>query len=252
MSNGNVTPIRQPPVSVDPQHGWVWDGSNWQWWPHAEHPIWPPQPPFPCPPQPGCGPQPMPPSCFSQVAKADACWDQSQSLYNLVSKVVMDIFTKNPGIIPPPPATAGSGPIIGVTDGSTAAPGEVGELLTQTTNGTMSTGTPGITGAAITLTPGDWNVQSEITISDLTAGFYFNGMLYSLMNGTTVLAQFSLENNFTSNVGGWVSGIFPTNLAAVSTSVPLLLTGSATIYGIFGTGTGSAAYSIVTKARRMR
>ena len=169
--SANVTPIRPPPM---PEPGWVWNGQSWVWLgPHPDHPIWPPEPPRPpfCPPRPDCAP----PSCFSKIAKAEACWDQSQELYEFLTKVISDIFANDPSIIPSPPPGSGSGPIIGVTDGSTAAPGEVGEVLILTTPGNFSVPVQGgavfqTVVSGLTLSPGDWDVQAYCNISGVIMG----------------------------------------------------------------------------------
>lgn len=159
----DIMPIRSMPPQAA-QQGWVWDGSTWVWDPQATNPIWPPNP-MPCPPPQQCGPMPVPPSCFSQVAKANACWDQSQALYNLVSKVVTDIFATNPGIIPAPPPSAGSGPIHGVTDGSNAQPGDVGEFFQVSPSFTFAAypNNTTTTVSAAVLQPGDWNLASALS-----------------------------------------------------------------------------------------
>lgn len=173
----NITPIRSP----QPQWGggwdgdqgnpgnpgWAWNGSQWVWAGGQ-----------PCPPQPCPPPQQVccPPSGFSAVAGAQACYNQSQSLYNLVSQVVSDIFAKNPGIIPQPPPSAGSGPIIGVTDGSSAAPGEVGEFATG--SGTMAysgTASANVIGSIspLVLQPGDWDIGAYMTFTSPVGGAYY-------------------------------------------------------------------------------
>lgn len=73
------------------------------------------------------------------------------------------------------------GPIIGVVDGSDAAPGEVGEFLTAvgsfayaagTVSGTTSTGTINL----ITMPPGDWDLTVSASFTNVitAAVFYLN------------------------------------------------------------------------------
>lgn len=171
MSNIVRMPCPPPcPPPSNPYPGWVWNGCEWVCCdpPHPAHPIWPPQP---CPPpMPDCGP----PSCFSAVAKANACWDQSQMLEDLIKKVLIDVIEDNPGIIPVPPPAPGTGPIIGVTDGSDAAPGEVGEFIaSSTTVNFPSTPNNAVVSAAV-LQPGDW---------DCYAGFLPNAWLAGCVIG---------------------------------------------------------------------
>lgn len=277
MSNGNVTPIRQqvipagaPPPNVQPADmgGWSWDGSNWVWimnpiWPAPQPPPWPPQPcppgctcPQCCPPV-HCGPRPMPPSCFSAVAKAQACYSQSQALTALITQIINDIFTNNPGIIPTPPPTAQPGPLLGVTDGSVAAPGVVGEILRSVVTGTANTGGgSGIAAqtsfAAITLTPGDWNIQSNVSLVELAANTFFTQWDYSVKDGTTSVADVSFLGTWgTATNGGLIGGNFPTPAFAISTAAPKLLTGNINLFGTFAAGT-ACSFTATTTARRLR
>jgi hypothetical protein len=240
-----------------PQDGsWVWNGTDWCWV-FPSHPIWPTPPgPMPCPPFPPsqqcC---PSPPSCFSELAKWNACWDQSQSLEQFLTKVITDIFTQNPDIIPSPPPSAGSGPIIGVTDGSSAAPGEVGEFLSQSESGSFvaTAGGGSAVYAALTLTPGDWDVSSTVQLTNINNSFYYNGMEITISNAATVVGEYLWRGNFNVAAGGIIDGIFTTPTFRVSTSSPLLLTGMAEVLGVFvGTGTGTVDWSANTVARRRR
>lgn len=65
----------------------------------------------------------------------------------------------------PAPTPPFNGPIIGVTDGSNAAPGQVGEyLVSQQTFGIGASG--GITAVvSLSLTPGDWDVSGNAAFS---------------------------------------------------------------------------------------
>lgn len=152
-------------------------GGGWN--PHPTHPTWPPSPwPSPedcdCRPCPPC--PPTPPSCFSAIAKADACWDQSKAMYEFLSKVITDIFKCNPELIPSPPPSAGSGPITGVTDGSNAAAGEVGEYIGAITQisfaaypqRTQTTVSP------LVVQPGDWDLWASLYCSTEFGSVWFN------------------------------------------------------------------------------
>lgn len=227
----NITPIRSHMMQQGGPPGWWWDGCGWQ----PQHPD--------C----GCGPTPTPPSCFSQVAHANACYDQSQALYNLVSKVVTDIFTNNPGIIPSPPPASGSGPVMGVTDGSNAAPGQVGEFVTGTaTFNYPASGTPTTTLSPLVVQPGDWDLYSYMTTStDTGTGAYFqlnplpvgvsNSMTgwYGVGGSTEPLSEFAFVIGLT---------------ARGSFSVPTLL---AFQVGI-GTPPAAGVATLVVSARRRR
>jgi hypothetical protein len=74
--------------------------------------TWPPCPP-PCPPA----------DCFSGLAHLEQCYADVKRAEALLKQMIKDIIACDPGII-------GSGmPIIGVTDGSDAQPGQVGEFV---------------------------------------------------------------------------------------------------------------------------
>jgi hypothetical protein len=219
--------------------------------PQAWPPIWPPPQnwcPPPCPP-------PQPPSCFSGVSKANQCWDNSQALYDLVTQVVEDIFAKNPGIIPPPNPTAGSGPILGVTNGSTAAPGEVGELL-QTVVQIPYAAYPTITEPIIStlvVPPGDW---------DLWCAMRFAGGAPGAIGG----ASFGLNPEppgITSDMGGLI--IFGTTVgqaeegatiigtqACLSTATPQLLAFQVVINQSTDSTlpAGTAGFQVIGRRRR--
>lgn len=176
-------------------------------------------------------------------------------LYDLVTKVVEDIFKNNPGIIPTPPPGQMTGPIIGVTDGSVAGPGEVGEVLRNIVTGTVgvSAGLGSASIAALTLTPGDWDVQTNIQFTDNTTNLYMNGLKLDINNGATNILEFLLLNQFTASAGGFAEGDFSTHQYALSTATPVLLTGNLTVYGSGGTvTTGTATYTVTTAARRRR
>lgn len=221
--SAKVMPIRHPPREWPPQatpdtQGWWWDDQGQCWQPPPS--VWPPQlppgpglppwpfPPFgphpphhcaPCPPPP-CPPPPCPPlkppGCADQIAKANQCWDQTQQLVDFLTQVIEDIFAQNPGIIPPPPASGGSGPLLGVTDGSKAAPGIVGEVIVLTTQIPYAA-YPAITEPVVTLgviTPGDWDMFASMEFAGGAAGaiggasFALNGPsgVSSDMNGIVI------------------------------------------------------------------
>jgi hypothetical protein len=228
--------------------GWRWNGSEWCWWqPHPEHPIWPPQPPV-CPPPPsGCAP----PGCFDWIAKAQACWDQSQDLEAFLTQVITDIFTQNPGIIPPPPPSAGTGPIIGVTDGSDAAPGEVGEWMTSQVTGTISQNAGLATYQTLTLTPGDWDCWAQLDTGLETGSTnFFQQLYFRLAYGSTPVAFAWADVGGVFPAGsGFAGGIWNTYAGRVSISAPTLIVATVETFGYTGT---PVDITITTNARRMR
>lgn len=95
------------------------------------------------------------------------------------------------------------GPIIGVVDGSDAAPGQVGEFLTAVgtfhyaagaTGGVGSTGTINL----INMPPGDWDFTISASFTDLISSALF------LLNPFPVTGMsnemFGLNGNFTSSM----------------------------------------------------
>lgn len=55
-------------------------------------------------------------------------------------------------------AVGGGWPVMGITDGSNAAPGEVGEVVAAYQSVTGAAGVYNVTGVSLTLPPGDWLV----------------------------------------------------------------------------------------------
>lgn len=70
---------------------------------------------------------------------------------------------------PPPPAPPLNGPIIGVTDGSNAAPGMVGEVISISSGPVTITSTTWTDVVTLNVTPGDWDVIGYV--DNITAGF---------------------------------------------------------------------------------
>lgn len=152
-----VTPIRRQ-MSVVPatrapapapmsapapgQQGWVWDGSSWQWVddPDCCNPPqgWCPPPWWNCPPSWwNCCPPCPPPSPF-----------------------------------PPPPL---AGPIVGVTDGSDAAPGQVGEYVTAQASRTYPASPSNTTSSVsvMVIQPGDWDIYAMLQATNYIDGLVF-------------------------------------------------------------------------------
>ena len=101
----------------------------------------------------------------------------------------------------PAPSSSSStiGPIIGVVDGSDAAPGEVGEFLTMTGTFNYGAGTAsgaGFTGqiALLNVPPGDWDFTVSASYSNLISSslFFLNPQPTGVSN-----EMFGLNGNFT-------------------------------------------------------
>lgn len=237
--------------------GWWWDGRQWLWVAGPSCPP-PPCPPHVWPPSSPC--PPGPPDCGSKIAKADACWDASKELYDFLYKVISDIFANDPSIIPTPPPSGGGGgggstglvgPWTGDTSGNPAAAGDVGEYVTNTVTGTLSqTNGFATTFSALTLTAGDWDVWSSLTIQDTSADAQFwSGITLVLSMGTTALCTTDLRGawNESNGIGG---GTFNTNAAQALSAAPILISAQLNLDGFVNTIPGN--FSCTTYARRRR
>lgn len=158
---------------------------------------------------------------------------------------------------PPTFPCALRGPIIGVTDGTFAKPGEVGEFLSGSNgNGTDMAYTPGVVSQAIvsplSLPPGDWDVTCEFA-----AGYNFEDFaagLTPLPQGASG-PQFLNWGNTPPNTLYYMRGAC--NTIRVSTAVPVLLSYqvsaalTAASVSIL-TGLAGLTFLVTTSARRMR
>ena len=115
----------------------------------------------------------------------------------------MSIAFEDPNFIRPIPAQAVTqatiGPIVGVVDGSDAAPGEVGEFLIAAGTFNYAAGTAagqGSTGhiALINMPPGDWDLTVSAAYTNLISSSLF--FLDPLPTGMSN-AMFGLNGNFT-------------------------------------------------------
>jgi hypothetical protein len=160
-----------------------------------------------------------------------------------------------------PPLGAIRGPIIGVTDGSTAQPGEVGEYLQGIIDYTNVPAPPGgvdgVVSAIVTpliLPPGDWDV--EVTFR---AGYGLNSFFASLTplpTGVTSAFVIAATPEVDMRFFDWT---FQGPRGAANVSVPTLLAFTVNLGIVGGTsetnggapGSGGWFTTIVT-ARRMR
>lgn len=87
------------------------------------------------------------------------------------------------GTVWAPTPVGGGGPVLGITDGSNAAPGYVGEQLNaDATNNAIPQGTP-TTLVSLNLTPGDWLVSAGISWAGNAPGGYGVSAWLSNSNG---------------------------------------------------------------------
>ena len=98
---------------------------------------------------------------------------------------------------PPGPAGA-AGPNtmpMGVTDGSVAAPGRVGEVMSSIVNSGVALSNSVQTQiASITLTPGDWDVFGEVWVSGTAAGINIGAYISIVGNGSAGSAALNTSN----------------------------------------------------------
>lgn len=248
---GSVQPLHHPKGGGD---GWFWNGHTWVWC--GGPPCPPGPPPGPCPPPAVWPPMPTPPpcgppSCTDYLAKIQQCWDQSQDLEALLKQIITDIFTNDPGIIPPPPPSAGTGPIIGVTDGSDAAPGEVGEFMFNSVSGVIAQNAGLATYQALTLTPGDWDVWGYLDVAiPVGSTQFFQQLYFRLSYGSPPIGigWGDMGGVFPSGAG-FAGGVWPTNVGRVSSAAPQLVVASVETWGYTG---AEADITINTYARRVR
>jgi len=117
---------------------------------------------------PGARPWPQSPSCFSELAGLNACYDSVQMMEQILAKVVCDLATNNAAFaqcLVEAIAKSGSNvPLIGVTNGADAQPGQVGEYVSfasATIN--IPTAANSQTVTLGTLQPGDWDMWLTTT-----------------------------------------------------------------------------------------
>lgn len=261
--------VRMSPMAAGPpqpsQQDWVWDGANWVWCgPPAP---FPPCPPFPSPPP--CPPAGFPTPCppWFPPPAAQAPWypgangGVSFSATAPVNPVrghlwwdgtTLHMFDGAAWVTIGPSV---GGTVMGVTDGSSAAPGFVGEVIKQTTTGslvvTAGTGNP-TTFNALVVPPGDWNIQGMLTLSNLLpAGCFLNEISFNLGIGSTNLTSYTMNAAFAAN-SGFIGGTYSCNAFQVTTSSSVSISSTAFVQGGIGTPNGTINYSFLGQGRRMR
>lgn len=148
----------------------------------------------------------------------------------------------------PPPAIPG---LRGVTDGSQAKAGQVGEVITQTYTGTITTAAPTALFQVITLPPGDWDVRSWLVWQDNVwpAGVFVTAMALSLFINNNTLTADSLSGSFPAG-SGFASSYLKPAVIAVSVAAPTLITGQ---FIAVGPSAGlNLQFTVDCQCRRMR
>jgi hypothetical protein len=251
----------------------MWDGTRWVCDPDCDDgaPQWPAAPPCPPPsfPPAGCPPWFPPPASqppwypganagvsFGTTPPVNPIrghfWWDGVRMWMWDGAVWVDIVASATGAAPG--GGAGSSGIIGITDGSLAKPGYVGEYVqmvvavpipvTWNYNQSVSMGT---------LQPGDWTVQATLSVGTLVGG-----TSYSL---SPVPA--GVSNNMACQIGCWVTtaeaGMMTSTLtspvARANITVPTLFVFSVTTNYLGGGGViapQSGSGSMTFTARRAR
>jgi hypothetical protein len=148
---------------------------------------------------------------------------------------------------------AASGPITGITDGSNAASGIVGEYVSANPGSSVAPVTSGvdITITSISLTAGDWDVYGTAcfspgtgTVSFFSVGISLNPTSYDsfTLGGLVQADQPTFPNAF------YLLGISPRRIN-ITTTTTIYLIGSAT-YSVLGTANFSV--NNIIQARRIR
>jgi hypothetical protein len=170
-------------------------------------------------------PAPQSPSCFSELAQLGQCYNQVQWLTNLLTEIVTDIITTDTAvqqaIVDAIVATGSNVPLIGVTNGSDAAPGQVGEFVQtyQTLNLPDGQNTQNFSG--MVLQPGDWDVWAWCYPTAWCDSLYFfltNGAPPGFSNGI-----FGQVISGTSPPTSWTAAVVISPACRALISVPTLL-----------------------------
>jgi len=195
-------------------------------------------------------PPPTPPSCFSELYRLNQCYDDVVAMKQILTKVMTDLLKSDPSItqaiIDQIMQSGSTVPTIGVTDGSDAQPGQVGEFKQFTATGTVpGTSTPSwqTTSASVgVLPPGDWNVFGAFNPQVGTEGNWYQldpvpaGFSNPMNGGSFIYGQ-------AAAVGAWSVS----QTARALLAVPTLLAFQINIQTVQPT-----PWMMVIEARRMR
>ena len=191
-------------------------------------------------------PGPTPPSCFSELYRLNQCYDDIRMMEQILQKVICDMAANNAefqqclvdGI-----TKGGSNvPLIGVTNGSNAQPGQVGEFVPfqQTVNFPTGTNTQMISMGV--LQPGDWDCwawsQPQTAVIE-DASFYLDPVPPGFSN--------ALPGAVWGVTAGAAANTLVSATCRASISVPTLL---AFGYATVATAAGAAVFQV--ECRRAR
>jgi hypothetical protein len=191
---------------------------------------------------------PQPPSCFSELAALNACYDSVQMMEQILAKVITDLVQTNTAVqqaIVEAIAASGSNvPLIGVTNGSDAQPGQVGEFVSFSTQ-VPYTATPTSSVVSVgTLQPGDWDVWVFGIVTSWVSDVLF--VQTPLPAGWTAALQAT-----EAAVNSTLSVVLIANTVRALTSAPTLISYQVDVNNV-GTGGTAGNLTLYTMARRRR
>lgn len=256
--------VRMAPSAMPPQpsqQDWVWDGANWTWCgPPAfpSPPSCPPPlaPPFPCPP-PGF-PTPCPP--WFPPPAAQAPWYPGANggvTFSAATPVnpirgnfwwngtILQMFDGAAWVSIGPSVATG---ITGVTDGSNAAPGQVGEFITSSNTFSYAAYPANTTQnvSSLVVQPGDWDLNANMTTSTIIGGADFGLNPQPVGVSSAMVAG---ESNI--SMTGTETAVLIAQAARASLTVPTLLAFTCHVYqNSVNTLPAGTATLVVTGRRR--
>jgi len=199
--------------------------------------------PWPQPPWPSSA---VPPGCFSELARLNQCYNEVQMMEMILSKVVCDLATNNAAFqqcLVNAIAKSGSNvPLIGVTNGADAQPGQVGEYVQFVSTLPIPIGAtnqaPLQSGV---LQPGDWDVYAwmQTNGSGTDVAFYLNPIPAGFANQ----ASGSDWGSTTGSGGGIIIG----SMCRALISVPTLM-----VFAVDFTSAITQTATLTVEARRRR
>lgn len=130
--------------------------------PWLRPPHWGQVPPFPRPPMPA-PPGPWPAGLF----RLEQCWDEIAEWERFLLRMMEDLLQRNPNLI------SNALPTIGVTDGSAAQPGQVGEFIELGQAVPYGTAAQSQVVSLGVLPPGDWDYWLYAIPTTAVSGLQF-------------------------------------------------------------------------------
>jgi hypothetical protein len=165
------------------------------------------------------------------------CYNQIEAL----RRVVRDILDEMGGPIK-------TGPVRGIIDGSTARPGDVGELVANVVSGSFPASSMQQVVSALVLQPGDWQVEASCLLSAAGAGIF--GGDFFLTPLPTGVNNNMRGVNYSTTLNTQVQMNAPT--AQVNVTVPTLLAFRLETNTTQAVGASGGTFQFSCSARRMR